>query len=537
MDVQLIERAHWGDLAGMHFAGLVRLSFEVSPRLDQGQGSTNGFMTGRDIRGRGEQMKDCRSYVEQRSGLYVYTYEEPDTSAYKRKRMTLPDGRTVYRVVRPVFEGALEDLKRGLSPDGQRLDGLIVYDIDRLTRDNRHLEDCIEVVQHFGRPIIDITGTLDLLTDNGRTVARIVVATYNKQSADTARRVKRKHHALQQAGIPVGGRRPFGWQDDKRTLVPDEADVIRAGARRLLEGAPINAVVAEWNAAGVRTASGRPWIRSTLKVVFRNPRLCGYRSRKVHGYNEEFGKTYFNVEIVRNAAGEPVIGQWESILTVAEWEAVTAVIGKSERHGLDLNSRKYLLSGILRCGRPTCGSWMRATKTTRRRTAPPGHFSYTCPAKAVGGCGGTAILGQQTDEHVVAAVIAKYELEAQRREAVSAPVPWPREQEFGQLRQDIQELTAAWRGRKISAARYFALLPELETEEQTLSREREDWLARQYPDVGQPLSLRSDWANLTLAEQRSYIKRVLTCVVVLPAGGGVRGRWNPNRLQPVWRAE
>ncbi|MFD5543061.1 recombinase family protein [Streptomyces sp. NPDC127079] len=101
-----------------------------------------------------------------------------------------------YRVIRPVFEGALEDLNRGVAPNGERLDGLIVYDIDRLTRDNRRLEDAIEVMQNFGRPIIDITGTLDLLTDNGRTVARIVTATNNEQSADTARRVSRKIEKL-----------------------------------------------------------------------------------------------------------------------------------------------------------------------------------------------------------------------------------------------------------------------------------------------------------------------------------------------------
>ncbi|GAA3026830.1 hypothetical protein GCM10010448_06000 [Streptomyces glomeratus] len=77
-------------------------------------------------------------------------------------------------MIRPVFEGALEDLKRGTTPDGQRLDGLIVYDIDRLTRGNRHLEDAIEVVENFRRPIIDITSTLDLLTDNGRIVARLL---------------------------------------------------------------------------------------------------------------------------------------------------------------------------------------------------------------------------------------------------------------------------------------------------------------------------------------------------------------------------
>jgi hypothetical protein len=86
----------------MQFAGLVRLSFE----LGTVRVSEIGFAAGRDIKGRDEQAKDCRRYVESRSGTYLHTYEEPDTSAYKRKRVRLPDGRTVYRVERPVFEAA-----------------------------------------------------------------------------------------------------------------------------------------------------------------------------------------------------------------------------------------------------------------------------------------------------------------------------------------------------------------------------------------------------------------------------------------------
>ncbi|MFF4733166.1 recombinase family protein [Streptomyces mirabilis] len=62
----------------------------------------------------------------------------------------------------------------------ERIDGLIVYDIDRLTHDPRHLEDVIETVEHHHRPIIDIAGTLDLLTDNGRAMARVVVAMATK---------------------------------------------------------------------------------------------------------------------------------------------------------------------------------------------------------------------------------------------------------------------------------------------------------------------------------------------------------------------
>src|SRR5262249_25485669 len=93
------------------------LSFEFATA------STTGYATGRDIKGRDEQAKDCRRFIESRSGLYIYTYEEPDTSAYKRRRVVLPDGRAAYRVIRPVFEAALDDRKRGLAPDGQRLDG------------------------------------------------------------------------------------------------------------------------------------------------------------------------------------------------------------------------------------------------------------------------------------------------------------------------------------------------------------------------------------------------------------------------------
>jgi site-specific DNA recombinase len=540
MDAKLITRAHWGDLEGMHFAGLVRLSFEPDLGKEDAPKHAKGYMTGRDIKGRDEQEKDCRGYVEHRNGLYVYTYVEPDTSAFKRRPVRLPDGRTVYRVIRPVFEAALEDLKRGQTPDGQRLDGLVVYDIDRLTRDNRHLEDCIEVVEHFDRPIIDITGTLDLLTDNGRTVARIVVATYNKQSADAGRRIRRKHQALQQAGIPVGGRRPFGWQDDKRTLHPQEAELLRTAARRIIAGASMGGFVVEWNDKGITTPGGKKWTRSNLRFMLRNPRICGLRARKVELYDPDRDRQSFDIEIVRNADGEPVVGQWEPIISVAEWETLTAIIGKNIDHSYDFNSRKYLLTGgVLLCGKPECGAAMRATRilqSAKERRA--GMYSYGCPAKSDGGCGGLSINGPKTDEYIVEAVIAKYEKEAQKRNARVAPQPWPREEELIQVRQDLKDLTSAWRARprQITGARYFALLPGLEQEEQELSTEREQWLARQYAVSAKPVALRQDWPALTLPQQRAYIKEALVCVLVHPFGGGEK-RFRGDRLEPVWRGE
>lgn len=531
MAAHRIDLARSGDLAGLNLAGLVRLSFETD---DEDQGDDRKPYSGRDIRGRDEQTDDCRTYVERRGGVYVYTYEEPNTSAYKRKRVQLPDGRTVYRVVRPIFEQALADLKRGSTPDGQRLDGLIVYDIDRLTRDPRHLEDAIEVVEHFGKPIIDITGTPDLLTDNGRTMARVLVAAANKASADTARRVRRKHQALQRQGIPAGGPRPFGWQDDRRTLDEAEADLLRDAVRRILGGAPLAGIVADWNRRGIVTSRGNRWIPQSLKDAIRNPRICGYRGRSVQGTDETTGSYFHYVEPVLDREGNPVIGQWQPIISVADWRAVTAVIGERRQLGFGDNTRKYLLSTILRCGVNGCDAKMRATARKLKEGAT--HY-YQCPSVGLGGCGGVSISGPLTDKFISEAVIAKFELGAARRNAVAVPDEWQGEDDLRAVRERIAELTAGWRARpqQVSTARYFALLPELEQEERGLLADQDRWLAERAAAVNAPLTIRADWESgrLTLPEQRAYVQRVLVAVVVAPAEG--RKRWNPDRLSPVWR--
>jgi site-specific DNA recombinase len=82
-------------------------------------------------------------------------------------------------------------------------------------------------VEHYRRPVVGVKGGFDLVTDNGRSAARILVAQANKASADTAARVARKHLEQQQNGVPTGSRRPFGWKADKRSLEPAEAAELR----------------------------------------------------------------------------------------------------------------------------------------------------------------------------------------------------------------------------------------------------------------------------------------------------------------------
>jgi site-specific DNA recombinase len=528
MSKDLVEQARRFDFSGLRLAGIARMSHEDQSDPDA---PAPGFRTGRDIAGREVQAEDCEGYITSRGGAYVYTYEEPDTSAYKQRRIRLPDGRTVYRVVRPVFEGALEDLKRGVAANGQPVDGLVVYDVDRLTRNPRHLEDCIEVVVHYGRPIIDITGSLDLLTDNGRTMARVIVATANKQSADTARRVRRKHAVLQQAGIPAGGRRPFGCNPDRRTLCEPEADLIREAVGRILEGAPLSAITGDWNRRKITTGQGNRWARQNLIVVLRNPRLCGLRGRIVHEVDPDTQQRTEFYEVVLSAKdGSRVVGLWDKIITVGEWERLIALIGDRAYASRAKNTRKYLLSGILRCGRSECGAKMCGGMVG---TGDAARHRYFCPGVSAGGCGGTAIAGPVVDDYLTEAIVAKLEQEAQRRDARSPVAVWPGEQALADVREQLSDLTRAWRAKQIKGARYFPMLAELEQDETDLEQQAQTWRSAHAGQQPALLTIRQDWPNKTLAERRALAQRVLAAVTVKAAAGR---RFDPQRLEPHWAA-
>lgn len=540
----LVQRAMRRDLSGMNLAGLVRMSFELDPKKtahadDEAapDAKNRGPMTGRDIINRDEQVKDCRQLVEAMGGVYVHTYDEPDTSAWKRQRVITPDGRVVYRVIRPVYEGALNDLRQQRDPNGQRLDGLIVYDIDRLTRDNRDLEDAIDVVTRFGRPIIDYSGTLDLLTDNGRTVARIVVATKAQQSADTSRRVKRKHEAIQQAGIPVGGSRPFGWLDDKRTLHPTESKELKKAIARILDpenGATLGEIVNDWNERGIRTTRGNEWQRNTLMAVLRNPRLCGYRMRQVHNFDNETGSENKQVEICYDAEGHPVIGQWERVITPEEREALIEVLGAGPKRGDGHNARKYLLTGTIRCGKPGCGKPMRAVKATPSQRKPEGFFWYACKDKTDGGCAGTKIDGPAADKWAQKLVIARYEEDAAKRQATHLPDEWDNQAELDQVRADIADLNA--NKASISKARYWSMLAKYDADEAKLTRERNKYLRKTAVQTNEPIDLQADWeaGRLSFLAQRRHVENTLEALICAPANGK-RGVKASDRLTPIWR--
>jgi DNA invertase Pin-like site-specific DNA recombinase len=156
---------------------------------------------------------------------FAKTYRENDTSAFKKRKVIRPDGSIDWVVMRPKFRQLLADLSTGV------IDGVIFYDLDRLVRQPRDLEDLIDIVEYVQHPVIGATGgRMNLINDSDRHMARMMCVMALKSSEDTARRVARMHLAAAQQG-KIQGRIAYGWVrsgPDKGRHLPDEAAVVRA---------------------------------------------------------------------------------------------------------------------------------------------------------------------------------------------------------------------------------------------------------------------------------------------------------------------
>ncbi|MGV9315595.1 recombinase family protein [Streptomyces sp. NPDC003691] len=453
------------------------------------------------------QREDCERLADLRSWHAVKVYEDNDVSAYKRN------------VVRKEFELMLKDLRAGL------IDGVVAYDLDRLARQPRDLERLIEIFDD--RPRLEfatVTNDVNLGTPDGRTMARVMVAFANKSSADASRRIARKHLELAQEGKSSGGPAPYGWRkDDPRKVDPEAMAVIRAAQRDVLSGVRIGTIRTRWQ----REGHGNPregtkrMAHHHVEHILTNPRLAGFRT--YHG------------EILYKEDGQPVRGEWETINTVEELEAVCEEIAeRKQKYPGRALARVYLLSGIARCG--LCKTKIRGQVNRRWTPGSKGsRYSYQCSVSN-GGCGKVGRIGEPVDQLIVRLV-----LKEQREKAAASEGPvdqrWPKERELAEVIAEIGQLVSAEKAKQISVSTLLQLLPSKERlrEELKLERARFHKEQKQWEAKGRTSNLtEEEFFDLPIERRQEIILHSLSAVIINPAGRG-RRVFDPDLIDPVWR--
>lgn len=420
------------------------------------------------------QEADCRQLADVHGWTVTHVYAENDTSAFKRRKVHLPDGTTALRVVRPQFRAMLDDLTDG------SIDAIIGYDLDRVARDPRDLEDLIDACETTGRPAKSVTGNLDLSHDGGVTLARVAVAIANQSSRDTSRRVRRAKAAAADAGKwGGGGKRAYGYTADRTALVPAEAKVVRWMAEQTIAGTPLRALVADLNDRHVPTVTGGAWSTAAARRIL----VSGVAAGRLNRHGKDAGPA-----------------AWPAILDESTWRAVVDELDGRPRSDTRL---AHWLTGIAICG--LCGHALRGNRG-----------AYLCNP-ASGGCNRIWVNERLTDEVVSEAVLARAE-----RAGVPTIAPPPPLPDDSQL----VELAAMWGAGEITRAEYQAARAGI------VARLQVPAPARVRVPAWMSGDLRAQWPVLDAARRRTVAGVFLDAVVVRASP---TRRFSPDRLELRWR--
>ncbi|MFJ9788177.1 recombinase family protein [Streptomyces globosus] len=453
-----------------------------------------------DARGVGRQEADGRALADRLGWTIAEVITENDTSAFKRRKVMLPDGSTALRTVRPGFRNALDKLSSGAR------DGLIADDLDRVARDPRDLEDLIDVVEQRHIPAIATTGSMRLDNDAGITMARVMVAIANKSSRDTRRRVARKHQELAEEGKPGGGGfRGYGFTRNGMEVIPAEAKVIRWMAERILDPVEpwaLNRIAADLERRGVPSATGAKWSGRSVRSIVTKPSVAGLRAHKG--------------EVVGPAV-------WSAILERDVWEAVCATLA-GRAGSTDLTLKRWL-TGALWC--PLC----RHSLTGWQGNHGP---RYWC-ATPVGGCGKIAIKADRAEAEVARRVLdllTKPNVLQRLTAIATTSVTEDVRRELAEDEAQLKQLAGMWARKELTFAEYRearAIIEDRVKESRTL-------VQSSAPRVLRSLlagDVRKGWERLTPAGKREVV------LTLLPDGYEVgphdRSRGNafdPGRLTP-----
>lgn len=263
-------------------------------------------------------------------------------SAFKRRKVLLPDGTMGLRTFRPGFRQLLGAMQSG------RVRGVLAEDLDRLLRQPRDGEDLLDGAELWGVTVRSLSGSVTLTnggTPDERFVARIMAANANKASADTGRRVSAARDRL--AGQSwQGGRRPYGYRPDPdapkwhKTLliVPEEEAVLLWAADHLLTGGSLKWLARDLRERGVPTVTGAPWSTSALRDALLKPAIVALAVRNGVVVGPAPWKP-----ILATADGEPDMETYERLKTLLSDPARRTNAGRS-------NEPRWLVSGIAVCG-------------------------------------------------------------------------------------------------------------------------------------------------------------------------------------------
>jgi len=159
---------------------------------------------------------------------------------------------------RPALQRLLADVR------GRRIDIVVVYKVDRLTRSLADFAKLIELFEAHNVSFVSVTQSFNTRSSMGRLTLNVLLSFAQFERELIGERVRDKIAASKRKGLWVGGPVPLGYAavDKKIVVVPAEAEAVRTIFERYLTLGSIRALAGELDRHGIcskprRLSNGR----------------------------------------------------------------------------------------------------------------------------------------------------------------------------------------------------------------------------------------------------------------------------------------
>lgn len=315
------------------------------------------------------QVQMCKDYSN-----IIYKDKEVEFRVYDKD-----EGFSGKNTNRPSFKELMNDIKNDI------IDAVIVYKLDRISRNVQQFSSMYEIFQQHGVAFISVKEAFDTSTPMGRTVMYILAAFAQLERENTSERVADSMLSLGASGKWTGGTLPSGFTSVRKIvgskehsfLIVDKETINRVKTlyELITQGYSITKVERYCRDNGIRSQTGKFLNTSQIHGIITNPVYC-QNSIEAYYYLEEKGCSlpdkklfdgnngligYGRTKTGKNSQRTRTIGDWsiaigihEPVICASDWIAAQKRLFVNKI----VRTPKYecgILRGVLRC---QCGARM-----------------------------------------------------------------------------------------------------------------------------------------------------------------------------------
>ena len=281
-----------------------------------------------------------RAFISSQENMEIYrVYSDP--------------GFTGANTDRPALSAMLADIRQG------KINLVISYKIDRLTRSPKDFYQMIEVFDKHGANFISVTERFDTSTPAGRLLRNIMLTFAQFERELTGERTRDKLHERAKKGMWNGGSVPLGYKNENKRLIVDEpqARLVKQIYENYITSRSIAKVYYNLKSAKAAFPNGRAFNITALSYILRNGVYTG--------------KVRFSKKLLP--------GNHEPILSQEIFDAAQA-IHRNRKSGVKIY-HDFALGGIVRCRE--CGSTMSPCFANKRKgRSLKRYYYYRCTKTA-----------------------------------------------------------------------------------------------------------------------------------------------------------